>query len=229
MKPYKRAPTHPLCIWQAQSVFGVLIWPSTFDCDFGIILESDPSTMGTMSCEWSTVAFISSISSGAASSNCHSMLLEWLLPLRSPPAWIAVTTRWYAWISWMGLSSVSAQHRSEARLQQEKAWPHRATPLGCPTLAACFIPKWVQALLVFKSLHRAMHEDLHDYSTETHSSMSRLQSLMKTDHHVHRIRTCCGDCALSAADPQCRNGLSPMIWLAGSVYSFKSKTYPICC
>src|SRR6218665_192986 len=174
----------------------------------------------------SDVAFVSSVSSGAASSPCLFWRRGRLSLLWSLRGWIATTACSPARLraSWTDSSRFSMPQRGSSATGGSMTTSHRSSAMfsnGCQSHSASS----TSCLLVFLSLHGAAPEYLRDCCIGTHSSASglRLRSLERTDPQVRWMRTHFGDCAFSAAGPRCWNSLSPAIHLVRSVDSFKAQ------
>src|SRR6218665_1581239 len=170
----------------------------------------------------SAVAFVSSVSSGAASSSCLLEPRRRLSPLLSHRGWTATTACSPARL----LDGLQSVLNAAARLICTSRKYDHITPLLRDVLLSLpvrFRIEYKLCLLVFLSLHGAAPEYLRDCCIGTHSSASglRLRSLEKTDLRVRRMRTHFGYRAFYAAGPRCWNSLPPAIRLAGSVDSFK--------
>src|SRR6218665_2305096 len=165
----------------------------------------------------SAIAFLSSISSGAASSRCLLGLQRRLSPLLSLRGWTATTACSSACL----LDGLQSVLNAAARLICNRRKYDHVTPLLRDVLHWLPVPFGIEyklCLLVFQSVHRAAPEHLRDCCTATHSSASglRLRSLERTDLRVRRMRTLFGDRAFLAAGPRCWNSLPPVIRFADS-------------
>src|SRR6218665_2193202 len=156
----------------------------------------------------SAVAFVSSVSSGAASSRCLLGPRRRLSPLLSLRGWTATTACSPACL----LDGLQSVLNATARLICNRRKYYHLTPLLPHVLHWLPVPfcfEYKLCLLVFLSLHGAAPEYLHDCCIGTHSSASglHLRSLEKTDLRVRRMRTHFGDRAFSAAGPRYWNSL----------------------
>src|SRR6218665_2847666 len=158
----------------------------------------------------SAVAFVSSVSSGAASSRCLFGPQRRLSPLLSRRGWTATTACSLACL----LDGLLSVLNAAARLICNRRKYDHVTPLLRDVLnwlPVLLLIEYKLCLLVFLSLHKAALEYLRDCCIGTHSSASglRLRSLEKTDLRVRRMRTIFGDRGFSAVGPR----LSPFCLL----------------
>src|SRR6218665_1109162 len=172
----------------------------------------------------SAVAFVSSVSSGAASSRCLLGPRRRLSPLLSLRGWTATTACSPACL----LDGLQSVLNAAGRLICNRRKYDHVTPLLRDVLHWLPVPFRIEyklCLLVFQSLHGAAPEYLRDCCTATHSFASglRLRSLERTDLRVRRMRTHFSNHAFSAAGPRCWNSLPPVIRFADSVDSFKAQ------
>src|SRR6218665_3076253 len=188
----------------------------------------------------SAVAFVSSVSSGAASSRCFLGLRRRLSPLLSLRGWTATTACSPARLraAWTDSSRSSMPQRGSSATGGSMTTSHRSSAMfstGCQSHSASSTSSVYSSSYHFTELLHA--EYLRNCCIGTHSSASglRLRSLEKTDLRVRWMRTHFGDCAFSAVGPRYWDSLPPAIRLADSVDSFKvqlktylfAKAYPV--
>src|SRR6218665_3941336 len=116
------------------------------------------------------VAFVSSISSGAASSRCLLGPQRRLSPLLSLRGWTATTACLPACL----LDGLQSVLNATARLICNRRKYDHVTPLLRDVLHWLPVPFHIEYKLVFLSLHRAAPEYLRDCCIGTHSSASTI-------------------------------------------------------